>query len=174
MRPPRAGIERVLRVSGGELAILRRSQGLSQADLAELTGLHRNTITNIERGVKDASVLAMSLVQLHLRAGGVFVEREGFYPSPHPAGSAAYPYPELLIAPPAMVSAMGDRVRRRRLDLGLSLHALASACGVHVNTIWNFERGLVAPSVSTTYLVYSNLQVRWIGGSKEGLVLTGP
>ena len=70
MRSRLPGIERILRASGGELAALRRFRGLSQGDLAELTGLHKNTIANIEGGDRDASVLAMSLMQIRLRARG--------------------------------------------------------------------------------------------------------
>jgi transcriptional regulator with XRE-family HTH domain len=163
------GIDRILRVSGGELAALRRSQGLSQNDLAELTGLHRNTVANVERGSLDPSVLAMSLMQVQLRASGVFVEEDGFYPCPPPSASCGFPFPRLVVPPSTMARIMGGCARRRRSELGMSLAELADAAGLHLNTVWNFERGLVEPSVSTTYLIYRGLDVAWVGGSEEGL-----
>ncbi len=164
-------LDLMLRVSGGELAALRRSQGLSQSDLAELTGLHRNTVANIESGSGDSSVLAVSLIQVRLRASGVLVEKTGFIPCPPPPGTD-FPYPRLLVHPSAMARIMGESVRRRRLERALSLQALAEATGVHRNTIWNFEQGLVAPSASTTYLIYRGLGVTRVGGSDSGLVFT--
>jgi transcriptional regulator with XRE-family HTH domain len=160
----------MLFVSGGELSALRREQGLSQPDLAELTGLHRNTIANVERGRGDSSVLAMSLMQVYLRASGVVVGNEGFILCPPPAGDRKYPYPSLMVRAPSMISTMGQLTRERRRKREMSLTELADAAGVHRNTIWNFERGLVAPSVSTIYSIYRSLEVRWVGGSDNGLL----
>jgi transcriptional regulator with XRE-family HTH domain len=168
-RSPSPGIERVLFVSGGELAALRRSQGLSRDDLGELTGLHPNTIAKVERGVEDSSILAMSLMQIRLRAIGVVVGGEGFFPCPPSAGTG-YPYPKLVLRPASMIGDMGRRTRRRRLELGMSLSGLAEAAGLHRNTVWNFERGLVAPTSSTIYLLYRSLELSWVGGSDEGIV----
>jgi transcriptional regulator with XRE-family HTH domain len=167
-RPP--GLDRILRFTGEGLAGLRRFQGLSQGELAERTGLHRNTIANIERGERDSSILAVSLMQIQLRAGGATVEAEGFLPCPSGADPGAFPFPNLVLAPSVMARVMGDSVRRRRLELGMSLDELARATGAHLNTLWNFERGLVAPSTSTTYLIYRGLGVRRVGGSEQGLV----
>jgi transcriptional regulator with XRE-family HTH domain len=165
------GMERVLFVSGGELAALRRSQGLSQSDLSELSGLHRNTVQKVEAGCGDSSILAMSLMQIFLRASGVNVEREGFFPCPPPAEVPDYPYAFLILRPPVMIAAMGRMIRRRRTERGMSLSGLADSVGVHRNTIWNVERGLVAPASSTIYAIYRGLGVRWVGGSDKGLIV---
>lgn len=171
MRRKMPDVDRILFVSGGELAALRRHRGLSQADLAELTGLHKNTIANIEKGTADASVLAMSLMQIHLRASGVFVERDCFVPCPDEGPE--YPYPNLVVPPAIMARVMGSSIRLRRLERKTSLASLAEATGLHCNTIWNFEHGLVASSVSTTYLLFRALGVTWVGGSSEGIVFRG-
>jgi len=162
--------ERILFVSGGELETLRRSQGLSRPDLAELTGLHKNTIANVERGIGDCSILAMSLIQIHLRASGVDVGKEGFLLCPPPSGDSSYPYPDLVIPPSAMISEMGRHVRLLRIERGMSISKLAEVACVHRNTVWNFERGLAAPSATTVYSVYRRLGVQWVGGSDDGLV----
>lgn len=170
MRRRQPDIDRLLRFTGGELAALRRCQGLSQGDLAELTGLHRNTIANIERGERDSSILAVSLMQIQLRASGATVEADGFLPCRSEADPGAFPFPNLVVGASVMASVMGDKVRQKRLELGMSLKCLAETTGVHLNSLWNFERGLVAPSTSTTFLIYSRLGVRRVGGSAEGLV----
>jgi transcriptional regulator with XRE-family HTH domain len=69
-----------------------------------------------------------------------------------------------------MISIMGQLTRERRVKREMSLADLADAAGVHRNTIWNFERGLVAPSASTIYLLYRSLGVQWVGGSDNGLM----
>jgi transcriptional regulator with XRE-family HTH domain len=164
-------IERILSVSGGELGALRRAQGLSRDDLAELTGLHRNTIANVERGGSDSSILAMSLMQVHLRASGVVVGREGFILCHPQAPGREYPYPDLLVRPSTMMRVMGEMVRQRRVDRGMSIADFAVAAGVHRNTVWNIERGLVVPTSSTIYLIYRGLGVQRVGGSGDGPVL---
>ncbi len=163
MRRPLPNLKRILRFSGGELSALRRFEGLSQYDLAELTGLHRNTIANLEEGATDPTVLAMSLIQIRLRAIGVFVENEGFVPRPSPLDSKAYAYPKFLsLYPAVIVRVMGQRIRARRRALGMSLAELSRACDLHLNTVWNLERGLVIPSASTIFRIYRRLDVRYI------------
>jgi transcriptional regulator with XRE-family HTH domain len=169
MRNSTPGLERILRSSGSELAILRRSEGLSQFELAEITGLHKNTIANVERGTGDASILAVSLMQVHLRATGVLIEADGFMVCPPLAGTHDYPFPQLIVPPSMMIRGMGLGSCLRRLELGLSLRELAAICRLHPNTIWNFERGLVAPSTSTTFRIFRGLEIRKVCGSGKGL-----
>jgi transcriptional regulator with XRE-family HTH domain len=69
-----------------------------------------------------------------------------------------------------MVGIMGERVRERRLSLGLSQAELAAATGLHVNTVWGFERGIVIPSSSSLWLLYRGLGIRAVVGSAEGLL----
>ena len=170
MRCFRSENARILKVSGGELAILRKNEGLTQSDLAEVTGLHKNTIANIERGKVDASVLALSLMQVHLRAIGVTIEKEGFLPCPAPSQLNVFPFPQLIVPASVMASVMGKLVHGRRLERGISLEDLARVTGIHPNTIWNFEKGLVAASISTTYRIYRGIDFKWVGGSSQGLI----
>ena len=109
-------IERMLFVSGGELAALRRAQGLSRPDLAEAAGVHRNTVANIERGSgRTHPFLAMSLMQIHLRASGVLVEGEGFVPVPHPDdGTNSIPIPISSCRRPAASGSRHGRLASAR------------------------------------------------------------
>jgi transcriptional regulator with XRE-family HTH domain len=166
-RLPRA--MEILRTSGSIIADIRKTEGLSQSELAELTGLHPNSITNAERGVVDPSILLTSLIFLRLRCLGVAVNEEGFYPIPSPDARGGLPFPNLDICKAAMISEMGRRVVERRHALGLSIRDLAEESGVHPNTVWNFEKGLVAPSTSTTYGIYRALGVSRVVGTEEGI-----
>lgn len=172
MRSRRPGIDLVLRNSGAQLAELRRSAGLSQAELAERAGIHTNTVSNIERAIGDPSVLAMSLIQVHLGSSGVLVESDGFITLPPGCSDPDCTFPASALAPSRMMNVMGDCLRSRRRGLGLTLEELASETGLHLNTIWNFERGLVVPSVTTVWSLYRRLGVRLVARKGNSIMLT--
>ena len=167
-RLPRA--MEILRNSGSIIADIRKAEGLSQSELSDLTGLHQNSIANAERGLVDPSILLTSLIFLRLRCPGVAVNEEGFYPIPPQDRRGGLPFPNLDICKASMIAEMGQRVAERRHALGLSIRDLAEESGVHPNTVWNFEKGLVAPATSTTYAVYRALGVTRVLGSEEGIL----
>lgn len=51
---------------GGSIYDIRTSKGYSQEKLAELTGLHRTYISDIERGAKNVTVKKIALICLAL------------------------------------------------------------------------------------------------------------
>jgi len=159
----------VLRCSGAYITSIRRSAGLSRDDLADLAGLHANTIANIERGSCDPSVLAISQIYVRLGCSGVHIEGDGFYPEPPSPGVEGPRYLGLDVPSAQMALVMGARVRERRESIGCSLDELSGESGVHANTIWNFEHGLVAPSLSTTYKIYKALGVSLVAGCEDGI-----
>ncbi|MBX5470574.1 MAG: cupin domain-containing protein [Thermoleophilaceae bacterium] len=56
-------------------------------------------------------------------------------------------------------SAVGERVRQRRLDLGLSIRELARRLSVSPSLISQIERGKATPSVGTLYAITSELGI---------------
>jgi transcriptional regulator with XRE-family HTH domain len=164
-------IEGILRYSGRALAGLRRESGLSQEDLADIAGIHRNTVGNIERGDCDPSAIAVGMLQICLRCKGIAVGEKGFSPLGAGQDRRFVPFDALSLRPSTMVSMMGEAARARRAVLGLSMAALARDTGIHLNTIWNFEQGLVTPSLSTLFLIYRGLEVRTVAGEPDSLLL---
>jgi transcriptional regulator with XRE-family HTH domain len=163
-------LKEIIRASGASIASIRKAEGYSQAQLADLAGVHQNTIANIERGVVDPSVLALNFIYLKLRCQGIEISDEGFSPILSPSGSRELPFPKLaLTSPGAMILAMGRSVSAWRQARDMSLKDLAGEAGVHVNTLWNFENGLVVPSTSTIYSVYRALDVSRVMGSEGGI-----
>lgn len=130
--------------TGAALAGLRRARALSRERAAELSGMHPNSLAELERGQADASCRMPTALCPVLGCAAVLVEPEGFgfIPDSEPGYPASRPVAGRVA--PAIASATGESVAALRRSLGLSLRELASISGVHRNTIWNLERGLVS------------------------------
>jgi transcriptional regulator with XRE-family HTH domain len=157
-----------LRFSGSFIAELRLSRGLSREGLSMATGLHVNTIANIERGRVDPSFLAVSLAFLHLDCPYVLVRKEGLIPV---AGSMRTPAAGLRASPSDIVLKTGRRFRERRTALGLTLEEVARLSGIHRNTLWNLEHGLTVSSISNTHRILSALDVGIVTGDGGDILL---
>jgi transcriptional regulator with XRE-family HTH domain len=58
---------KLLKTFGRSVRSLRKRRGLSQEDLAEVCGLSRNYISDIERGVRNPGLLALVALARALR-----------------------------------------------------------------------------------------------------------
>ncbi len=152
------------RRAGERFAAARREAGLTQYDLASWARLHVNTVSNLERGSVEPSILALGMVCLRLGFERIEFDESGYLPV-MPARIPA-PVPPILQpqAEPAMAVMHGTSFRERRLVLGLSLAELAGMARVHPNTLWNFERGRAAPSASCAWRLYRALGFRAVTG----------
>jgi DNA-binding XRE family transcriptional regulator len=150
-----------LQRSVGDAIRQRRSEcGLSREDLAHLSSLHPNSIGRIERGESDASVVLLSFLYFHLQCSGVQLEKEGIFPVRH-SGVSVASLPEVsALRPPSLVRLMGEVARGRRGVCGMTLTETASCAGIHLNSLWNFETGLVCPSVTTYFRILRTLEVK--------------
>jgi transcriptional regulator with XRE-family HTH domain len=151
--------ENILRFSGDRIRERRLDAGMSQAELGEFAGFSPDAVGRIERGSGDCSILSVSALYIHLGFAGVSVAPEGIVPlREEDCGLSLHPDTR-AIRPPSMLCAMGMAVRERREAYGFSLGALAAEAGVHPNTVWNFERGLVVPGICTYFRLLRRLGV---------------
>lgn len=134
---------------------------MSQEDLAELCGTHRNSIGRIERGDCDASVTVLSYLYFALGCEGVCLDAHSVVPyAPQSDGAQ----PRALdnpsgMHPATMVRILSSTVRARRLAMGMSLQSAANDSLIHINSLWSFERGLVRPSITTYVSLLRALEV---------------
>jgi DNA-binding XRE family transcriptional regulator len=71
-------IEVVLRVTSAQVRMARAALNWTVRDLAEATGLHRNTITNIEVGRYAGDPNSISAIEAVLKKAGIeFIESNG-------------------------------------------------------------------------------------------------
>lgn len=148
-----------LGTSGAELRRARLARGLSREDLAELCGLHPNTIGIAERGDRDLGCLAQTRIFLSLGCVSLHVCPDGTFPDLATAeGSGLCSFLRQLPYP-MIARLIGEAIRGRRETLGLSLDETAALAGLHRNTVWNIERGLVVASSMSLYRIYLSLGV---------------
>ena len=62
-----AAAAKLLKTFGRSIRSYRKQRGMSQEDLAEKSGLSRNYISDIERGVRNPSLLALIGIAKALR-----------------------------------------------------------------------------------------------------------
>jgi transcriptional regulator with XRE-family HTH domain len=149
----------ILTAVGGAIQDRRRSHGMSQEDLAELSGLHRNTLGRIERGECDTSIVALSYLYFLLGSAGVMVDRGGVFPFSAEGVSYAAAPGVTDMHPATMIRLLAVAIRGRRGEMRLSLQRLADLSNVHLNSLWSFERGLVVPTITTYHGLLRALEV---------------
>jgi transcriptional regulator with XRE-family HTH domain len=171
MKAAAGSIVEMLHEAGSTIVTLRKTQGFSQSDLADKACVHVNTVSNLELGLSDPSTTVYSLILIALRCPGIEIRESGFAPISPLAGASVPSLPAFMLQKPRIVYEIGERVRRRRLDLGLTLRDTAGEAGIHYNTLWNLENGLVAPAISTMYRLYRTIGIDRVESFSGGIHL---
>jgi len=137
----------------------REARGFSRKELARHAGLHENTICAIEREERDLSCITQTRLLAALGCEGLDVGKEGVRivlgTKPHPPRRS----PLLEKPAAAVIGSMGASIRVRRTEFGLSLEDLSRKAGIHRNTVWNFERGLVVPNGYSVFALFRALEL---------------
>ena len=156
---------------GEELRRIRRIQSISIQKLAEYTGLHRNTISDAERGRKDLSLVSMARIMAALGSDKFDVGESTFKFEISEMNS--YPVLFDIISTPAnrIVYMTSQAVHSQRSKLGITIEYLAELTGIHKNSIWNIEKALVNPSIFNLFKIHKNLQVKTLKGCSSGLFI---
>jgi len=148
----------LLRNSGAAIAERRHELGLSQEDLAQMAGLHRNTVGKIERGEVSANLTGLNHIYLCLRASNVLIDRDAIIlgdPMSDPESEAL-----CGISPASMLDMIACALRGRRHHLGTTLQQTARRAGLHHNTVWLLEHGRLDPSLETIVQLFHALDIR--------------
>lgn len=161
--------DRFLESSGAEIRRARLERGLSREVLAEMAGVHPNTLGFAERGDRDLNSITQTRLLLALRCECLLLCQRGVKPvlgDGHSGVEACRAWRD-----PQFAALIGKAIRLRRVSLGLTLEKVAGDAVLHRNTLWNIERGLVLASGLSLYRVYLALGVRALVPYDSGLSL---
>lgn len=108
-----------------QIAALRKSAGLSQAELAREFGIAQNTLSQYETGTRPLPA------EISTKAALLFGVSEG----------DVHGTDDRVECSPNTQSAIAERIRGRRVELGLSLQAAAEVSGISKSTLQRYETG---------------------------------
>jgi len=158
---------------GKEYRRIRKLQGVSVERLAESTGLHQNTIGCIERGSNDIKLVSNARIMAALGCESFDIGETTF--SFNIEELADYPGRADVLRLPAssIVYMTGRTIRERRTARGITILELSDSVGIHHNTLWNIENGLVEATLYNLYRIHKGLSVLSLKGTARGLQILG-
>lgn len=154
---------------GHEFQRARIARGLSREELAWAAGVHVNTISIIERGERDISVMTQKSILAALGCVGLEIlsDRLIIILDEKPGSIARI---DIQAMPESMIiELVGNALHEARTRSGLSLEELALRVGVHRNSLWNYEHGLVVPCCLVVYRLYWILGISRVSPTTEGV-----
>ncbi len=149
-----------LQRAGEEMKRRRVERGLTRNELARLACVHVNTIGSIERGEHDINSTTKCWILAALGTKSLIMEIHCDHIELAPERDL-FPRTDIQSRPDAeVVRIIGNAIRIQREGLGLSLSELALNSGIHSNTLWNIERGLVSSTGINLHCIYLALGIR--------------
>lgn len=115
-----------------ELVSLRKRKGLSQAELAQQTGLSRSAISMYESGKSEPTLDTFKIFADFYR-----VDMNTITGQTHKSN---YTIPEKN----GIVVSVGERIKALRTLIGITQEELGACCGASKQTIYKYESGVVA------------------------------
>jgi transcriptional regulator with XRE-family HTH domain len=169
MRWKRIEDSELLILNGMEIKRARELRGLSRECLSEISGLHINSIGAIERGERDVSCISQSHIFSALGCQTIHVMPEYDQIILREVEGDFIRWDVLSLTDAQVISIIGNMLHCRRKELGLDLDQVAERAGIHLNTLWNIEKGLVIATGANLHRLFLALNLEWINASTEGL-----
>ena len=159
---------RLLELNGREIRRVREYRGYSRETLAGLCGLHVNTLGSIERGERDVSSISQTWIFAALGCRAIRVHPH--YDEILPDDSPSFVRQDILsMREPLIARMVGDFIRENRQARDLDLSITAEKAGIHPNTLWNIEKGLVIAAGANLHRIYLALDLETIIASPGGI-----
>lgn len=169
--PERFEEKTYLQASGAEFKRARLARKLTREGLSELSGVHLNTIGATERGEHDINSTTKCRLLAALGCKSIVMDENVDFIVLH-ENLAAFPRTDIQAMPDAcVVSIIGQALRDRRNSLGATLEQVAARSGIHTNTLWNIELGLVSPTGIHLHRIYRALGVAIVTPDPAGILL---
>ncbi|MEJ5189259.1 MAG: helix-turn-helix transcriptional regulator [Breznakiellaceae bacterium] len=79
----------------------------------------------------------------------------------------------IKMRPSNQIMIIGKQIRSFRKSRGFTLVETATRCGLHPNSLWNLERGLVIPTMFNLHRIYYSMGVKKLTACYDCLQLIG-
>ena len=149
----------------------RKERGLSREELAEKAAVHPNTIGVAERAERDLNVLTQTRILAVLGCGEMRIYDDVYFACTGDGVPSPTRTDILAMRDAQIIRDIGKAIRDRRLVMDLRLEDVAQMAGLHINSVWNCERGLVVPDGNTVFRLYRVLGVSRLVAGERGLRL---
>jgi transcriptional regulator with XRE-family HTH domain len=141
----------------------RKQCDYSREELALISSLHPNTISVVERAERDVSIVTLIKIVSALGCVGLHLDDNTYNIFYNDKTTTLIPRNDLLsIYNSELIRRIGIAVKNKRELSGMKLDDVSLDTGLHLNTIWNCEQGLVTPDGYTMYRIYNSLGIREI------------
>lgn len=158
--------EQVSRLLGSRIQLLRRKKGLSQVALAEFSDLSLDSIYKIEYGrvntslenlLKIAGALDVTVSRL-LEGFRLMRPTSNSSNSRHSVSLTTTPKNSSTLASQETRKALGQQIKKLRLEQGWSQMKMAQLAGMNDGHIGEIERGEIDASLSTVAKIATTLK----------------
>lgn len=163
--------EAFLRAFARQIRGARKDLGFSREELAERAAVHPNTLGIAERADRDLNALTQTRILAALGCSFISLRLDSY--DIHFGDASLRPTREDILGmhDSSIVGYIGAAIRERRQALGLRIVDVSDRAGLHPNSVWNCEMGLVCPEGCTLFRIYRALGAGELIAGAEGMRL---
>lgn len=163
--------EAFLRAFARQIGGARSDLRLSREELAELAAIHPNTVGIAERADRDLNALTQTRILAALGCAYISLADDRY--DIHFQDASLRPTRDDILGmhDSSIVRYIGAAIRERRQALGLRIADVSARAGLHPNSVWNCEMGLVCPAGCTLFRIYRALDAGKLVAGAEGMRL---